>query len=245
MNVEERLVDALAEYDRVEPAPDLFARVRRSLAAERAHRTRVARWSAGTASGLAAVVALVAVLARSDADGVAVVPPAPMAGLEVALLTTLVVLLGPAIRRFGSILVDAVFRTEPATAPVFLRLVDTAYYLVFAGYVLVDVPLPLGPGTESLAVAVDRLLDRVAGLLLLMGVLHTVTILVLPVIGLLHTAAVRRHRRALAGAGAPHASPAADRADRVARVIVLLALGYLAVQLLLAVGIAIGLGIGG
>lgn len=245
MSVEDRLVATLAEYDRVQPSPDLFARVQRSLAAERAHRVRVLRWATGSAVGLAAVVALLGTLAVRDGAGVLTVRLAPLAGVEVALLGVLVLALGPAVRRFGSILVAAVFRAEPATAPVFLRLLDTAYYLVCTGYVLVGVRLPTAAATEPLAVALGRVVDRVAGLLLLVGTLHVATIVALPVVGLLHASAVRRDRRARAGSGAPPPSPAAERAERVARVIVLLSLGYVAVDLLLAVGIAIGIGMDG
>lgn len=245
MSIEDRLVDALATFDRVQPAPDLFARVQRSLEAERAHRARVTRWCAVGATAALGIVAVVAGLARTEASGVVTVPLAPMQALEVALLGSVVAALAPLIRRPGAILVGAVFRAEPATAPVFLRLLDTAYHLVVAGYVLVGVRLPDVAATAPLADALQDLATRVAGLLLLVGVLHSATIAALPLLGLLHASAVRRHRRALAGPGVPPASDAAERADRVARIVVWLALGYVTVQLLLLLGVAIGLGIGG
>ncbi len=80
----------------------------------------------------------------------------------------------------------------------------------------------------------------------MMGILHALTIAVLPVMGLIFASNWRRAARAALGSEAPEPNPPAEKADRVATVIVWLVAAAVAAQLLLfiAPGI-IGLIIGG
>ena len=52
MSVERRLRETLAAFDAVEPAPDLFQRVERSVAEDLVRRRRIGRWVAGAIGGV-------------------------------------------------------------------------------------------------------------------------------------------------------------------------------------------------
>lgn len=246
MNAEERLAEALAEFDRVEPSPDLFARLQLSLAEDIAHRRRVRRWTIAAMVGTAATaIGIVVASSVSPVNGRVVASVTAIRAIEVAVLAGLIIVLGPAIRRFGAILVADTFRSSPETGRRLLGLLDVAYYLVFSGYVLAGTALRHLGREMSLSLLLRTLLDRVAGLLLLMGILHAVTVAVLPVVGLLNASIVRRHRRALMGGAAPPPSPRAEQAERVVRLVMWLVVALLVTQLLVGVGVAIGVGLGG
>lgn len=108
--------------------------------------------------------------------------------LEIIVVTVLmgaVVVLGPVIKRFGKGYAADVFKANPRTGKSYLVLMDIAYYLIFGAYVLFTIQFDRdvgwtatvsGPQLESSVV-------RVGGLLLLMGLLHGLNVLSLPVIG--------------------------------------------------------------
>ncbi len=174
-----------------------------------------------------------------------VAPAWGIRAIESAILIGLTVALGPAIRRFGVLFVEDVFPSSPDTGARFLRLIDVAYYLVFVGYVLSGIVLRNAGQELPITSLLRTLLDRVGGLLLLMGLLHAATIAVLPLIGLLHASTVRRHRRVALGAAAPPPSPRAEQAERLVRLIVWLVVAAAVVQVLVGVGVVIGIGISG
>lgn len=239
MNTEERLTDALAEFDQVEPSPDLFDRVERSVALDLAYRRR-ARWSGGV--GLAGVSIVVAFLWLSiGSDGTILGWSVLVA--ELALLASAVVILGRVIPRFGRIFIADVFRLDPRTGSGFLRLHDVAFLLVAAGYVIGWSWHPQMSGRPDAVEAIRFLLDRIGGLLLLMGALHAVTLVALPVIGLVFGATVRMRARAAAGPTAPPEDPRAVQADRYARLVVWIVGGWVVVLLLVGLGIVVGVGI--
>ena len=196
MNVEQRLVDALRTTDRVEPSSDLLNRVVHSIEEDRAHRRRVLK---STAITLATVVALVVIGAVGLTDGPVgrYVRLPVMELIETIALVVLVVVLGPAIQRFGRGYATDLWPVTPSTATALVRLLDVAYVLVFAGFILTTAELDLGapPDVRSaclsagvdcptLASQVQSAAQRVGGLLLVMGLLHAVTIMVLPVVAL-------------------------------------------------------------
>lgn len=227
MTVEELLVDALHGADDYAPSPDLFARVQRSIEEAAAHRRRVTRALGFIAVGLAVAAGWVIGFLEVR-DGVATMPWWTLEILTIVAMIALVVALGPLIRRFGRVLTEDVFRSNPATSARFLSVLDIAYYLIFSAYILMSTvfsPDPEWGGT--LAGQVDGELTRVGFLLLIMGVLHALTIAVLPVIGLIFASTWRREARRLLGAGAPAPHPDAERADRLASVIVWTVLGLL------------------
>ena len=105
--------------------------------------------------------------------------------ITTALLVVIIIVLGPFIKRFGKSYAAEVFRANPGTGKSFIVLMDFAYYLVFGAYVLFT-PVLNRPDTWSALVNGVQLkaeIIKVAGILLLMGVLHGVNLLLLPIIG--------------------------------------------------------------
>ncbi len=84
--------------------------------------------------------------------------------------------------------------------------------------------------------------ERVAGLLALMGLLHGVTLVVLPVVGLVFSANMRRARRAHLGEAAPPANPRNDQLDWITIVVwLLVGLGLLLLFVAIVLPLIIGL----
>lgn len=99
-------------------------------------------------------------------------------------LVALLVALGPLIKRFGRAYAGDVFRANPRTGKSYLVLMDVAYYLIFAAYVLFTVRFePERSWDGSIAAQMQDEVVRVAGMLLLMGVLHGLNVLSLPIVG--------------------------------------------------------------
>lgn len=101
------------------------------------------------------------------------------------LLVAIVLVLGPLIKRFGKSYAADVFRHNPRTGKSYLVLMDVAYYLVFTAYVLFTVRFTPDRrwGRTVTATQVEDEVVRVGGMLLLMGILHGLNVLSLPVIG--------------------------------------------------------------
>jgi hypothetical protein len=186
MNVEQRLVEAFQTSPPIEPAPDLFSRVVHSIEEDRRHRRRVVRtW----ALCLAATAAVVTVGALSTVDGRfgRYVRLPTMEALEAIVLVTVIVSLGPAIRRFGRNYAADLWPRGATIPGALLRLLDLAFYLVGAGYVLVTTEFRTEPLFGRIVLA-DQLADaaiRIGLLLLVLGLLHAATLMVLPLIALI------------------------------------------------------------
>ncbi len=187
MTSEQRLSAALRMMDEYEPSPDLWSRVLYSIEEDTQHRRRLWRTSLAIGAVLAAVV-VVAWLATAPHpfNGRTVIEWRILEAMETVVLVTAIVTLGPAIRRFGRGYVDELFVTSGSVGGHLLRLLDVAYYLVFAGYVLLsavfEAPRPYLTG--RLGDQVWEALARIAGLLLAMGILHAITFMALPLIAL-------------------------------------------------------------
>ncbi len=232
MSVEQRLKDTLAAFDAVEPAPDLFRRVERSVADDLVRRRRIGRWVAGAVGAVSLAVLVVSSFTAVSSVGTAIVDTWALVSVETVLLIGVVLAFGPLIRRFGAVFVDDVFGDATEGVGVaFLRLLDVAYYLVFSGYVILTVPISDLGGTRALGPMLEATAERVAGLLLLMGVMHAVTITVLPLIGLIHASTLREQERATLRSP-PAPTREAAFAERVVRVVLWVAGGL--VGLLLA-----------
>ncbi len=245
MSVERRLAETLAAFDAVEPAPDLFRRVERSVAEDLTRRRRMGRWVAGVVGAVSLAVLVVAGSASVSSAGTVVVAAWPLVAVETALLIGVVLAFGPLIRRFGAVFVEDVYGdSTEGVGMAFLRLLDVAYYLVFAGYVIVTVPISSLGDTRALGPMLEVTAERFGGLLLLMGAMHAGTLIALPLIGLIHASTVReQHRAALPSPSTP--TPQAAFAERVVR-IVLWAAGGLAALLMatLLLNIVVGIFIG-
>lgn len=230
MTVEQLLTEALQGADDFVPSPDLFAKVRRSIDEDAAHRRRVRRALTWAAAALAVAVAWVAAF-LDIREGTATMPWWAVEVLTVAILVVLVVVLGPVIRRFGQALALEVFRSNRETSERFLALLDIAYYLVFSAFIVMTTNFSAQTdweGTLAGQLGGDGELFRIGGLLLLMGILHTLTIAALPFMGLIFASNWRRAARAELGNEAPEPDPQAEKADRVATLIVWLVAAALA-----------------
>jgi hypothetical protein len=183
--LEARLRDALfAEAQQVEESPDLFARIKGSIEDDARRRRRRRRTAAITGTVLAAFAALLAAV-TDFREGELFMDWRILELLTTAILVALVIVLGPFIKRFGKSYAAEVFRANPGTGKSFIVLMDFAYYLVFGAYVLFT-PVFDRPETWSeLANGAQLKVEimKVAGMLLLMGVLHGVNLLLLPTIG--------------------------------------------------------------
>jgi hypothetical protein len=99
-------------------------------------------------------------------------------------LVGILVILGPLIKRFGRAYAGDVFRANPRTGKSYLVLMDVAYYLIFTAYILFTIRFEPQRGWEgSVAAQLQDEVVRVAGMLLLMGILHGLNVLSLPLIG--------------------------------------------------------------
>jgi hypothetical protein len=185
-NAEQRLADAFARTDRIEPSPDLWSRVVHSIEEDRLHRGRLLRTAIAAGAVLAALV-VVALLALTDGPAGSHVRWQVMEVLETIALVVLIIALGPAIGRFGRGYASDLFTTSSGTGRAMLRLLDLAYFLIFGGYILLTVKF-LAPRDEPLLVWSEQLGDasiRIAGLLLTMGMLHAITLVALPLLALI------------------------------------------------------------
>jgi hypothetical protein len=82
-----------------------------------------------------------------------------------------------------------VFRANPRTGKSFIVLTDIAYYLIFFSYILFTVSFEAAGNWEQTVNAAQLKAEtaRVAGILLIIGILHGVNLLALPVMGRLLT----------------------------------------------------------
>ena len=227
MTVEERLTAAFRVADQYQPSPDLFAKVTKSIEEDAAHRRRVRRIVISVVAALG-FISVYLVLAIDRVNGALEMPFWRLELLVSGVMVALVLVLGPAIRRFGTAFESDVFHASPATGRSFLTLMDVAYYLIFGAYTLMTLqyaPPTDVSGARYLVEWVGWEVLRVAGLVMLMGLLHAVTIIVLPVVGLVFSANMRRARRAFLGEAAPPANPRNDQLDRWITIVVWILVG--------------------
>jgi hypothetical protein len=183
MNVEQRLMQALRHTDRVEPSPDLWSRVVHSIDEDRRHRRRVVGTAAGIICTSLALIAAGA-LAITDTPGGRIVHGPTLEILEAIALVTAVVALGPAIRRFGRGYAADLWPPGGSTPQALLKLMDVAYYLVGAGYILLSTEFEFGAGHDLLAGQLAEAAARLGGLLLVLGILHAGALAALPIVAL-------------------------------------------------------------
>ena len=246
MTLEDRLSDTLRTADAYEPSADLFAKVQRSILEDQAHRRRV-RVTVGWALGAIATVAAYLAATVRIAGGEVTMAFASLEILVSALMIGIVVTMGPAIRRFGQAYERAAFSASPETGTQVLRLLDIAYYLIFGAYILVTLmiepPAELPPWDRQLSDQVKFEVERIGGLLMLMGLLHIVLTLALPVAGLIHSANLRRARIADGLVSTDEVAGLIDR--RITVGVWTATIAALGVALLMVVVILVALGAGG
>ena len=105
--------------------------------------------------------------------------------ITVGVLVVALLILGPLIKRFGRSYAADVFRANPRTGKSYIVLMDVAYYLIFAAYILFTTRFEPDIGWAD-TVGADQLRSetvRLGGMLLLLGVLHGGNVLSLPIVG--------------------------------------------------------------
>jgi preprotein translocase subunit SecY len=187
--VENRVRDALlAGVSAAEESPDLFARIQLSIEDDRRHRRQLRR-AVGIAACLLGAIAAVVFATTERRQGELVMDWWVLELLTDAALVGLALWMGPLIKRFGKSYAADVFRANPRTGKSFIVLTDIAYYLIFAAYIMFTIRY--SPAANwSTTVAAEQLqyeTARIGGILLIIGVLHGVNLLALPVMGRLLT----------------------------------------------------------
>ena len=109
--------------------------------------------------------------------------------ITIVVLIAIVAVLGPLIKRFGKAYAADVFRANPRTGKSYLVLMDFAYYMIFGAYILFVIKWEPddGWGEEVNAQQLQGSIARIGGMILLMGLLHGLNVLTLPIIGRIFT----------------------------------------------------------
>ena len=186
-HLEDRIAHAL-RTEPTTPSPDLYDRVVESIEADRQRRRHGLTVLAGALVAAAATtVAVLAFTPRPKNGALA------MSWWIVELGTTLVLVaialwLGPFIKRFGRAYAADVFHDNPLTGKSFLVLTDIVYYLIFAAYILMTAnfaPQDDWDFTTGLVTAqqVQESVVRIGGILLVIGILHGLNLVLMPVLG--------------------------------------------------------------
>jgi hypothetical protein len=183
--VRSALAEGAAALDESE---DLFARVRLSIEDDRRRRQQRRRRITVIACLSGAVAAVVAATVERR-QGELVMDWWILEVLWFAFMVSLAIWLGPFIRRFGKSYAADVFRTNPRTGKSFIVLMDVAYYLIFFAFILFTVQFEPAKGWAETVNAgqLRATAVRIGGILLVVGILHGVNVLMLPIIGRLFT----------------------------------------------------------
>jgi hypothetical protein len=187
--VEERLRDALfAGVEAADESPDLFARVQLSIEDDRRRRRQLRR-GAGIGACLVGALAAVVLATTERQQGELLMDWWVLELITNVILVGIAFWLGPLIKRFGKSYAADVFRGNPRTGKSFIVLTDIAYYLIFISYIMFTVRYsPASDWGETVtAEQLQHETARVAGILLIIGLLHGVNLLALPVMGRLLT----------------------------------------------------------
>lgn len=185
--VEDQLHQVFRDVDGWGAAPDLWERLEASLAADAVRRGRrrlVALGLAVVAAGLGVVAVGESVVGGVSFDW------RVLEVVETLLMLAVVVGLRPLLDEVGRDFLLDVFHGAERTAAGFAGLLDLAWNLVFVGMVTMTIAwAPPTPVDAPVAEQVGHVAQRMAGLLLAMGVLHGTTFLALPFVGVVRTAA--------------------------------------------------------
>ena len=102
-----------------------------------------------------------------------------------AVLIGIVLTLGPLIKRYGKSYAADVFVANPRTGKSYLVLMDIAYYLIFGAYILFTASFEKASDWADTVNAAQLKVEtaRIGGMLLLMGLLHGLNVITLPIIG--------------------------------------------------------------
>ena len=187
--LEQQLRQALAAGAAgLDESPDLFARVRLSIEEDRRFQARRRRAVGVVACLVGALIAAVAAVTDSR-QGELLMDWWILELISTGVLVGVALWLGPLIKRYGKSYAADVFRANPRTGKSFIVLTDFAYYLIFFAYILFTLSFePKGGWAETVnAGQLQHETARLGGILLILGVLHGVNLLAMPVMGRLLT----------------------------------------------------------
>jgi hypothetical protein len=184
----EAIHDVLHDRADQQPSPDLFNRVVDSIDADRRRRKRQRGVAVLWVAALVLVTSLVTVLTPRNTQGVLTMPWWVLELATTAVLIAIALWLGPFIKRFGRAYAADVFHDNPLTGKSYIVLTDVVYYLIFTAYILFTVHFatPADWNSVSGEVSAGQLQSevvRVGGILLIIGVLHGLNIVLMPVLG--------------------------------------------------------------
>jgi hypothetical protein len=181
-DLETRLHDALGDAGaHTQPSPDLFARVVGSIADDRSRRRHVRTVALLWAGGVTLAALLTVTLTPKDEEGLHM----PWWILELAtnlVLVAIAIWLGPFIKRFGRAYAADVFHDNPLTGKSYIVLTDIVYYLIFTAYILFTIRLAYDDGDVDPTLVKFELV-RIGGILLIIGILHGLNIVIMPMLG--------------------------------------------------------------
>ena len=183
-SIEQRLRHALADEVTARPSPDLFARVAGSVEDDRARR-RVRRRYVAAAAALLAVCTVGVLTLTPRENGNLAMDWWILELFTNAVLIAIALWLGPFIKRFGRAYAADVFHDNPQTGKSYIVLTDIVYYLIFTAYILFTVNFSAGVDW-GLHVNGNQLkveTARIGGILLIIGVLHGLNIVLMPMLG--------------------------------------------------------------
>jgi hypothetical protein len=185
-HLEDRISRALTS-SRSTPSPDLFERVLDSIDSDRRRRRTTLVVAASVVAVLAAATVVVLTMTPRSPNGV---PEMPWWILEVGttlVLVAIAVWLGPFIKRFGRAYAADVFHDNPLTGKSYIVLTDIVYYLIFAAFILMTANFAPVWGNQFTGLVtaeqVQQSVLRIGAILLIIGLLHGVNIVLMPVLG--------------------------------------------------------------
>jgi len=183
VGIEQRLRRALTDDTGTRPSTDLFDRVLGSIEDERARRRRRRRYVALGVLTLALGTAGVLTLTPRE-NGRLAMDWWILELFTTGVLAAIALWLGPFIKRFGRAYAADVFHDNPRTGKSYIVLTDIVYYLIFSAYILFTVNFESqgwGPYVGAAQLKVET--ARVGGILLIIGILHGLNIVLMPVLG--------------------------------------------------------------
>lgn len=183
--VERRLYDALDPAATRPPAPDLFERVLGSIADSRIRRRRTVRTAASLTLAVLLLAATVLVFTPRADTGRLLLDWWILELFTDVLLIGLALWLGPFIKRFGRAYAADVFHDNPQTGKSYIVLTDIVYYLIFSAYILFTVSFQPREKWSIIVTASQAGFEagRIGGILLIIGILHGLNIILMPILG--------------------------------------------------------------
>jgi hypothetical protein len=185
-HLEDRISHALASSPTT-PSPDLFERVLDSIDADRRRRRTGLLVAAGATALVALTTVAVLTLTPRSPNGALAMPWWILEVATTLVLVAIALWLGPFIKRFGRAYAADVFHDNPLTGKSYIVLTDIVYYLIFAAFILMTANFAPIWNNEFTGLVTPEQVQasvlRIGAILLVIGILHGVNIVLMPVLG--------------------------------------------------------------